>query len=77
MEIVTEKVGKRESIDKEDNWKRNNEETVTRGKGERNIRCRCLNTGPYRLAVTGNNRRAINPLTMGKFQKINDVPCFF
>jgi hypothetical protein len=56
MEIVTEKPGKTEIICKEDNWKKNSEETVTRGKEERNVRCHYLDTGPYILAVTGNNR---------------------
>jgi hypothetical protein len=39
-----------------------------------NIRYHLLDTGPYTVAVTANDRRAINPLAMGKFLKFNDVP---
>jgi hypothetical protein len=40
---------------------------------EKNIRYDHLDMGPYTLAVTANNRRARNPLTMGKFLEVTKV----
>jgi hypothetical protein len=39
----------------------------------KNIRYDRVDFGPYTVAVTANDRRALSSLTMGKFLKVNKI----
>jgi hypothetical protein len=72
MEIRTERSDKIELSEKKD--KPHNKRVITIMKGnEKNVRYYNLDLGPYRVAVTANDRRAVNPLAMDKFLKVNKI----
>jgi hypothetical protein len=73
MEIGIEKTNKTELSENKDKPNNNREAKIMKDK-ETNVIYDHLNVGPHTVAVTANNRRATNTLTMGKFLKVNKVP---